>query len=91
MCKGDDGIIEVAQVADHIIPAKWDVFPFHEKLNLWGICKKCHARKSKLEGEMSTHINISKFEAVQDFMRKSIRISKTLQKKLSELLIHVAD
>lgn len=91
MCEGDDKVITIPQVADHIVPVRWEVFDFFDRGNLWGICNRCHARKSKLEGELSQLTGISKSEAVQVYMRTAAKVSITLQRKLGEILKELAN
>ena len=51
VCLLQRGRLEAAIDVDHILPHEGDYEVFHDRTNLWGLCKSCHAIKSSLEGE----------------------------------------
>lgn len=86
MCQGDAGVLTDATVADHIVPVRWNIFHFHDRDHIWGLCRKCDNRKQQLEGQMTALQNVSKEEALQHFMRSSIAVSRTLYDRLALIL-----
>ena len=45
------GQLTEATDVDHIQPHEGDYEVFHDRTNLWAICKSCHAMKSSYEAQ----------------------------------------